>query len=232
MKISRSKKISGLLCLLAAVTVQYAHADSPESWNGCYAGVNAGYGWASISGIDSDIGAAIGSATAKGGAFGGQLGCDHQTTNWVWGAQFSLDKSHLTGSHQYINGSGPSDRVTYDIKSLISITGRIGYVLQSNTLAYLKAGGAWTRTNHDDSDPAPAPPGVPYTGNKEVTRNGWIAGVGLEHKIERNLSSYVEYNYMDFGKQTVTILYSDGFISNYSFEQNISYLGFGVNYRF
>jgi outer membrane immunogenic protein len=227
MRISRSHVTSSLACLLAAGTVQYAQADSLENWNGCYAGVNAGYGRASISGIDSDISAAIGSATATGGAFGGQLGCDHQTANWVSGMQLTLDKTHLTGSHPYIDGSGPADRVTYEIKSLISITGRIGYLLQPDTLAYFKAGGAWTRTNHDDSDP-----GAPYTGNREVTRNGWLAGVGLEHKIGRNFSSYVEYNYMDFGRQTVTIAYSDGEIANYSFKQTMNYLGFGVNYRF
>lgn len=231
MRISMPHVISGLVCLLAAGVVQHAQADSLEGWNGCYVGVNAGYGSAPISGIDSNINAAIGSATATGSAFGGQLGCDHQVANWVGGVQLSLDKAHVTGSHQYINGSGPADRVTYDIKSFISITGRIGYMLQSNTLAYLKAGGAWTRTNHDDSDPAPLF-GAPYTGNKEVTRNGWLVGVGLEHKIKGNLSSYVEYNYMDFGKQTVTIAYSDGVITNYSFKQKMNCLGLGVNYRF
>lgn len=223
--------ISGLLCLLAAGTVQYAHADSAKGWSGCYAGGNAGYGWADINGTDSGIDAAIGSATAKGGAFGGQLGCDRQTANWILGVQLSADKAHLTGNHQYIDGSGPANRVSYDIKSLVSITGRIGYELQSATLAYLKGGAAWAKTNHDDSDPAPLS-GAPYTGNKEVTRSGWIVGAGLEHKIGKNVSTYMEYNYVDFGRKTITITYTDGVIADYSFKQDMSYLGFGVNYRF
>lgn len=227
----RSHAISGLLCLLAAGTVQQAHADAPEGWNGCYVGVNAGYGWAHISGIDTAIDAPIGSATASGGAFGGQLGCDRQAADWVWGAQLSAAKTNLTGSHLYLGGSGPADRVAYDIKSLVSLTGRIGYELQPATLAYLKGGGAWARTNYDDSDPAPLF-GVPYTGNTKVTRNGWIIGVGLERKIGRDVSAHVEYNYADFGRKTVTIAYTDGVIADYSFKQEMSYLGLGVNYRF
>lgn len=224
----RTQVISGLLCLLAAGAVQQVRADD---WNGCYVGVNAGYGWAHVSGIDLALNNAIGSATARGGMFGGQVGCDRQTSGWVWGAQLSADRANLSGSHQYLNGSGPADRVTYDIKSLVSLTGRVGYEVQPVTLAYLKGGGAWARTNHDDSDPAPLF-GVPYTGNSKVTRSGWLFGVGLERKIGRNASALVEYNYVDFGSKTVTIAYTDGVIADYSFKQEMSYLGFGVNYRF
>lgn len=230
MRIGRSHVVSCLTCLLAAFNVQPAQAGSSD-WSGCHAGINAGYGWAYVSGIEFLRGTEIGSATARGVALGGQLGCDRQSGDLVWGAQLSADKSFMTGDHLYNLGSGPSDRVTYDIESLITITGRIGHVLQSDTLAYLKAGGAWTKTNHDDSDPAPTF-GVPYTGNTAAIRNGWLLGLGLERKTGKNLSSYVEYNYMNFGSRTVTIAYSDGVVASYSFKQHMSFLGAGVNYRF
>jgi len=73
---------------------------------------------------------------------------------------------------------------------------------------------------------------VPYTGNSKVTRSGWLVGVGLERKIGRNVSAHVEYNYVDFGRKTVTIAYTDGVIVDYSFKQEMSYLGLGVSYRF
>jgi outer membrane immunogenic protein len=223
--------ISGLFCLLAAGVVQPAHADSVEGWNGCYVGANGGYGRALISGIDTVANNAIGSANADGGVIGAQLGCDHQTDNWVFGAQLSADKAYLTGRHLYVNGTGPSNRVTYDINSVFSVTGRIGYLFEPEMLAYFKAGGARTKTNHNDTDPAPTV-GVPYTGNTSVVRNGWIVGAGLERKIGKNWSGFVEYNYMSFGRKTVTIAYTDGVIANYSFKQDMSYLGLGVNYRF
>lgn len=231
MSTSRTQMISGLLCLLATGIVQQAHADSIDGWNGCYAGVNGGYGQASISGINPSVNNAIGSANAGGGMIGAQVGCDHQMDSWVFGAQLSADKGYLSGSHLYINGTGPLNRVTYDIDSLISVTGRIGYLFQPETLAYLKVGGAMTRTNHNDSDPAPVF-GVPYTGRAKVVRNGWVIGAGLERKIGKNLSGYLEYNYIDFGRKIVTIPYTDGVIASYSFKQNLSYLGLGVNYRF
>ncbi len=231
MKTNRYQMISGLLCLLAAGAAQYAQAAPAEGWDGCYAGVHGGYGSARISGVDILLNNDIGSATADGGVLGGQAGCDHQSANWVMGAQLSASKGFLSGSHPYNHGSGPSDRVTYKVNYLASLTGRVGYEFQPQMLAYLKAGGAMTRTDHNDSDPAPLA-GVPYTGNAEVTRTGWLVGVGLERKIGSDLSGFVEFNYMDFGRKDVTIAYSDGVSVTYSFRQKVSVLGLGVNYRF
>jgi outer membrane immunogenic protein len=223
--------IVGLVGMAAAGVVSHAQADSPD-WTGCSAGVNVGYGWASISGVDTGLGTAIGSATARGSAFGGQLGCDRRASDdWILGVQLSADKSYLSGDHFYIDGSGPSDRVKYDVKSLFTVSGRVGHVFRANTLAYLRAGGAWARTRHDDSDPAPTI-GVPYTGSREITRRGWLAGFGVERKIASNLSAYAEYDYMDFGRRGVTIAYSDGAVANYSFKQDVHFFGVGVNYRF
>lgn len=223
-------RIFVLVGLLAAAAPP-ALADSGKPWSGCYGGAHAGYGWADISGRDILLDHDIGSATARGWALGGQLGCDWQNGNWVWGAQASLAKADLTGSHPFQNGSGPSDRVSYNIKYLGTLTGRVGYAVAPDTLAYLKAGGAWTKTDHDDSDPAPRF-GVPYTGRKEVGRNGWLVGLGVEHRIGKNLSTYVEYEHMDFGRANVTIAYSDGVIADYSFNQRMNSLTVGLNYRF
>lgn len=228
---NRAKMHSGLLFLLAVSAAQHAQADPAAGWNGCYAGVNGGYGTARIGGVDTANNNMIGSATADGGVIGGQAGCDHQSANWVVGAQFSAGKGFMSGSHPYSNGSGPSNRVTYHVNYLASITGRVGYVFQPEMLGYLKVGGAMTSTDHNDSDPAPFF-GLPYTGNKEVTRSGWLIGVGLERKIGIDLSGFAEFNYMDFGSKNVTIAYSDGVIATYSFSQKVSNLDVGVNYRF
>ncbi len=229
MKITRYHIIASLIFIFSVAFAQNAPAASP--WSGCYVGVNVGYGWADISGHQPDINSDIGSATVKGGAFGGQFGCDYQTANWVFGGQLSLNKTNMTGDHLFINGSGPSNVVTYDIKYLGTITGRFGYTFNSNVLAYMKAGGAWTRTRYQDNDPAPLF-SIPYTGSEEVSRFGWVAAVGLEYRIAEHFSTCIEYNYMDFGREKATIQYSDGVIVEYSFRQNLQYLSLGVNYRF
>lgn len=224
--------LSGLLCLAAALP---ALAQSAPGWSGCFAGGQAGYGRANIKGW-SDTNPpgqpSIGATTASGGALGGQAGCDLQAGNWVWGAQVSLGWADITGSHRYKPfGSGPNDRVDYDIGSLATLTGRLGHLFRPNTLGYVRAGAAWTRTNHDDSDPAPLF-GPAYTGDTTATRHGWLLGIGVEHRYDRHLSAFAEYTHMDFGKKTVTIHYSDGVIASYPFRQRMDFLGVGVNYRF
>lgn len=231
MNMNRHRILSALLCLLAVGGTQSAQAAPDEDWNGCHAGIHGGYGSARIGGTDILLNNAIGSANADGGVIGGQAGCDRQLSNWVVGAQFSAGKGFMRGSHAYVSGSGPTNLVTYDVNYLASLTGRIGYVFQPEALAYLKAGGVRTWTDHNDSDPAPLF-GVPYTGNTKVTRDGWLVGVGMERKIDDNLSGFVEFSYMDFGRKNVTIAYSDGFVATYSFRQKMSYLGLGVNYGF
>lgn len=222
-------------CLLSLV-IQNATADPSENWGGCYAGASAGYGEADIEGralfgiapppggpLNDDIG----SADAKGGTIGAQLGCDYQTGNWVIGPQASLHLADMDGSHVYITGSSPSDRMNYDINQFATLTGRIGYLMRPDTLPYIKAGAAWTRTNHRDADPT-----VPYSGSEKITQTGWLLGVGVEHRLQQNWSIFAEYSYMDFGKEKATIHYNDGFIVEHEFEQEMQTLGLGINYRF
>jgi outer membrane immunogenic protein len=224
--------LARVLTLAASfLAVAQPSAASDLSWSGCYGGADVGYGWADIGGRDRLIDNNIGSATATGGAFGVQLGCDRQTANWVLGAQASLAKADITGNHRYHNGSGPSDRVRYDIDTLATLAGRVGYAFAPDTLVYLKAGGAWVRIDHRDSDPAPSF-GPPYTGNRKAHRSGWLLGLGAERRVGRNLSAYAEYQHMDFGHANVTISYSDGAVSSYSFRQRIDYVAVGLNYRF
>lgn len=220
--------IFGLFCLLATSTVPVAQAEAAEEWSGGYAGINGGYGSARISGIFFNT--SIGSADASGGAIGAQAGYDQQAGAWVFGIQLSADRPFFSGSHLFVNGTGPTNRVTYKVDFLATATGRIGYLLQPETLAYLKAGGAIARTTYTDEDPLAAPP---YTGSARAMRDGWLIGAGLEHKISSNLSGYAEYNYMDFGSKALTISYTGGYPSfAYTFKQELNFFGLGVNYRF
>lgn len=231
MTMRRFALVFGVVGLLAAAALP-AKAASNEPWTSFYGGAHAGYGWADVSGWDNLFNADIGSATASGWIFGGQLGYDLQMANWVLGAQVSLAAADLTGSHLFLDGTGPTDRVHYDIKYLGTLSGRIGYTVTPDALVYLKGGGAWARTNYEDSDPAPLFGFPPYTGSTEDSRLGWLVGLGLEYRMLKHLSLYAEYQHMGFGDSDVTIVYSDGVIGYYSFSQSIDSVILGLNYRF
>ncbi len=231
-------KTSAALCatLLTLTTSAVAAGQPTDPWAGCYAGAHAGYGSANVEGtvlnqlapvVGADLNAPIGSATVKGGALGIQLGCDVQTNDWVMGAQISLDRADMSGDHLYINGSSPANQVNYDIKQIATLTVRTGYLIQAATLVYLKGGAAWTKTDHTDNDPS-----VAIYGHSELTRSGWLLGAGVEHLVQPNVTLFAEYSYMDFGKETTSITYNSGDVWRFSFKQDMSYLGLGVNYRF
>lgn len=234
----KSTLITALVSICPIVTTPPVLAASPASWTGCYAGINAGYVWSEISGTnladgiyvfqDNDIG----SATATGGALGGQLGCDYQLDNWVLGGRAAMDWTNAQGSHAFRDGTSPNNEVDYDLKYFGTLTARFGYLLREDTLGYLSGGFAWGRAEHTDSDPTPGGGWPPYTGSGELDRTGWTLGLGVEHRFQPNLTLFLAYDYVDFGEKNAYIDYDDGTSWRYEFDQNMSILSLGLNYRF
>ena len=85
--------------LLAATLTQASAADMPlkapppppapvYSWSACYIGANGGGAWARKDTIFSTIAGTVvnedeGRATPRGGAYGGQIGCDYQVNSYL-----------------------------------------------------------------------------------------------------------------------------------------------------
>ena len=87
--------------------------------------------------------------------------------------------------------------MTPRIKSLATVTGRVGYAWD-RFLGYVKGGGAWERDEyHVTISPATT---VATAGE---TRSGWTVGVGGEYAFTDYLSGFVEYNYYDFGTRDI-----------------------------
>ena len=102
------------------------------------------------------------------------------------------DSTMLAGAHLGYNWQGPSNLVIGiegdvsfidEIDYLASIRGRLGYSF-GPTLAYLTGGAAFIGFDEnlagDDSD------------------TGWVAGLGLEHKLRENVSIGAEALYCGF----------------------------------
>ena len=165
------------------------------SWTGCYVGGNGGGIWAKSEWNDPLFGT-FGNSTASGGLGGVQVGCNYQAGAWVFGVQGDYDwASATTDSTNVIltNTFGPTFTDHTEVKSIASVTGRVGYAWD-RFLLYAKGGGAWLRTDHtlrvNGVDVA--------TTSDNNSRGGWTAGVGGEYAFTNWLTGFVEWDYYKF----------------------------------
>jgi outer membrane immunogenic protein len=172
------------------------------SWTGCYLGGHAGGLWANsgdwvVRTPGGDFfGQSLGEHDLSGWVGGGQAGCDYQFAgSYVIGIQGDYAAADAEGSHDSAREIG----VAYHskIKSLASMTGRIGYGWD-RFLGYVRGGGAWERDNYWATTIVL---GTAYTARE--TRSGWTIGVGGEYAFTNFVSGFVEYSYYDFGTRDI-----------------------------
>jgi outer membrane immunogenic protein len=152
--------------------------------------VNGGYATSPTDWTITGTSVTGGSHDAKGGVVGGQIGCDLQMNNLVFGVEGLIDWAGLDGSHDF-------GGVHFETNSnwLATVTGRVG-VAFDRTLLYVRGGAAFL-----DSDQSFRALGVQFNSDGD-TENGWTVGVGAEWAFIPGWSARLEYNYMDFGKNT------------------------------
>jgi outer membrane immunogenic protein len=128
---------------------------------------------------------------------GVQVGCDYQFAGgWVIGIQGDWAWTDAEGSNPdtfdptFINRS--------KIKSLGSVTGRIGYAFD-RFLGYVRGGWAWERDDYEIFDTI-----FLTSATASETRGGWTVGIGGEYAFTNWLSIFAEYNYYDFGTRQNT----------------------------
>jgi len=186
---------------LAAPPYTKAPAFEPATnWSGFYLGADAGYGWGRNRHTDNNGGfwtfipGATQDADLSGAVYGGQLGYNWQFANWVVGLEGQFNGGDLKRT-DLSNFFPTIDRLSTRMDFTTTVSARFGYAL-NNWLPYVKAGyaGAQLKTRNFDI----------FGANLSHTdwQNGFVVGAGLEHALTSNWIVGVEYNYMDFGKQT------------------------------
>jgi outer membrane immunogenic protein len=207
------------------------------NWTGIYAGGNVGgallsdsISQASTTATTTDL---SGTQTAHpAGIIGGaQIGANYQFDAWVVGVEAAWSASNLSGygisptTFSPIGGS--QERNTSNPLWLAAVSGRIGYAA-NDWLFYAKGGGAWLRAQYIQDILATGT--TAQTQILNLNRSGFVAGGGIEYALTENLSARLEYDFYDFGTETLQFnAAAQTPVNNKSY---LHALTFGLNYRF
>jgi outer membrane immunogenic protein len=183
------------------------------SWTGCYIGAHVGGGTMhdSFSQDNSDRDFPFSSnqgnnGTGTGAVAGGQVGCNYQDGNAVFGLEAEGYWANLrtTSGNSFNSIDGESFFTHTRNKSDFDIAARVGIAFD-RTLVYGKGGWVWGNFGFDSVETFCCTNIDTFTGqNKQL--NGLLLGVGIEHALTRNWTVKLEYNFLDFGSQPVTFV--------------------------
>lgn len=187
---------------LPAATYTKAPAFAPVifSWTGCYTGVEGGGNWGQSQQTARSgpaVGAPItGNFNLSGGIAGGTVGCNYQTSNFVFGVENDISWTNKKGSAADLAPFDPAGISSTREKWIDTLRGRAG-VAFDRFMIYGTAGAAFAGTDVTVSGP------VIGTLTSTQTRTGWTAGAGGEWAALVEswgvVSLKVEYLHADFG---------------------------------
>jgi outer membrane immunogenic protein len=211
-----------------------AYAPLP-TWTGCYLGANIGgaFGQTDFTRVGQGnvtLNDNFGSQSPSSVVGGGQMGCDYQVSQWVFGVQGLIDATDLNGSN--VIPVPFSETFTIDNKNewYATVTGRIGYTVTPWVLLYGKGGVAFA----ENKMAVFGPTFLSETANAD--RTGWTAGAGVEWMFRPNFSVFAEYQHLDFGSKDVVFTPAPGTVGGggdiISTKQQIDTVMAGVNYHF
>ena len=182
---------------------------APFNWSGFYIGGHAGYGW-----NNADVTVVTGTATFPTGTTtsentsgflgGGQIGFNYQIDRFVLGAEGTFSWSGIDGDNDTASPvtAGVVSHVHSQTDWIGTATARVGYA-PDNWLFYVKGGAAWAAYKTDTSVTGTAGATTATLSGSE-TRSGWTVGAGAEYALTPNWSVKVEYDYLDFGTESVS----------------------------
>ena len=172
------------------------------------------FGWAlaaavSLAGIIPATAADLGRREAETWIAGGQVGCNYQAGNWVFGIEGDAHAQRWQQSDVLFGLLAPpvGNGSVFDLSSdwQASARGRIGYAM-NRTLFYGTAGAAWTEVRSNVSwipnvvGPAPA---LLFSNTRTLT--GVTVGAGVEHAVTDNFTLGLEGRYTWYERERVLV---------------------------
>lgn len=242
-----NKKILFAIASLAVSTVTSAMAaDMPAaykaapvapafSWTGCYVGGNGG-GGRGLNDWQPLLDISFKSVHNSGWFAGVQAGCDYQVGALVVGIEGQYDWADMKDTTATVVGV-PSNAyfVTSKLDRFGTLTGRIGYAFD-RVLFYGKGGAVLAHFNHQILATDFAAQNNIFNGSQNIA--GFVVGAGIEYALLPNLSLKAEYNYLDFGRNGISMYCTVGTCAGAAvglpmeIRQTMQTVMLGVNYRF
>jgi outer membrane immunogenic protein len=208
------------------------------SWTGCYIGAHAGYGWGQKkwSGVG---GTEFTEHDVDGFLAGGQVGCNLQQGQWVFGIEGQASWADIDGSSSLPLPQTGDLPIALNFRSKTDIVGTIAgrfglaFGQTGQTMLYAKGGLAFAHDKHW-LDLSVGGVVAEEAASDKYMRWGWMVGGGLEHAFNNNWSIKGEYNFMHLGNKNVSfcdvIVPTD--CDTIRIKQHIHVVKFGINYRF
>lgn len=184
------------------------------SWEGGYAGVNAGYGFGKM----KEDGVSV---KPRGFVGGVQAGYNWQFDQVVAGIEADFQGSTMKKSVDLYEAGVYDGTAKGKIQWFGTVRGRLGADIAERTMLYGTAGLAYGKVKLEGTDVS----GLKDSASK--TRAGWTAGAGVEHAFTDNVTLKTEYLYTDLGK----VKFRDGGDVS-KVKTNFHTVRVGVNYKF
>ena len=175
------------------------------SWTGCYVGLQVGYGYGqsrhTSAGATNGVANGTGGVdiasqfNVTGGLGGGEIGCNYQVGNWVWGVE--IDGSWVAKEGQALNFFPTFSNAWISKTSErwnAMARGRIGYA-QDKWLWYITGGATWVGVDTNTF----FIPNTTVVNIERTNRVGWVVGFGTEYAVAYGWSVKWETLYTDYG---------------------------------
>jgi outer membrane immunogenic protein len=213
------------------------------NWQGFYIGGNVGVARLNATATDTSSNTFGGicdysrnpsscSTGTTGATAGVQVGYDWQSRYFVYGVVADWSWTGLKHTVTKANCSTVQSHVEAKVDWLASFRGRMGlavddtlvYITGGLALGQLKSGMGQACVGADCGD-------LNFTSSLDTVKAGWVAGLGVEHKLTQNWSVMGEFLYYDLGR---TSLSGSNAFGSYTteFTHEILQGRVGLNYRF
>jgi opacity protein-like surface antigen/outer membrane receptor protein involved in Fe transport len=202
-----------------------APAPSVYYWAGPYVGSNFGGAFSAGEHTLTSIG---GGATNPSGVLGGlQFGYNYlPAPNWLVGIEAELGWTSAQGKSNFVDPSGTAAlSITSDQNWYDTASGKFGYVM-GPLLVYAKGGAAWMNADYLMQVNS----GLDGSTLASSTRSGWNVGAGLEYMLGSRWSAKLEYDHLEFGRNTLGFV--NPFGNSVTFKTAVNEVKAGVNYHF